>query len=63
MNENRLPASTGEGAYDDMRLGGWDEYAAARDRFLAGLARDSAGEPGDEEVSPRRPPASGSTCP
>ena len=53
----------GEGALDDMRLGGWDEYAAARDRFFAQLARDSAGEPDDEEVSRRRRPASGSTCP
>ena len=44
---------------DDMRLGGWDEDAAARDRFFAQLARNVNDEQGerDQELSRRRPPS------
>ena len=46
----------GEEAFDDMRLGGWDEYAAARERFFAQLARTGTDEP-DQELSPGRSPS------
>jgi hypothetical protein len=52
----------GEEGLDDMRLGGWDEYAAARDRFFAQLARNGTDEP-DQELSRGRWPASAPTCP
>jgi len=48
-----------EEGLDDMRLGGWDEYAAARDRFFAQLAPNVTGEHDgtDQELSRRRPPS------
>lgn len=62
MNEDDRPAPpAGEDAYDDMRVAGWEEFRAARDRFLAGLAATADGE--TEGVSLRRSPSSGSTCP
>ena len=53
------PTLRAEEGLDDMRLGGWDEYAAARDRFFAQLARNVNDEQGkrDQELSRRRPPS------
>ena len=42
----------GEEGLDDMRLGSWDEFAAARDRFFAHLARAGA-DPPDEDLRPQ----------
>ncbi|HMN99435.1 MAG TPA: hypothetical protein PKD59_08485 [Miltoncostaeaceae bacterium] len=59
MNES----TPDEDAYDDMRLAGWEDFLAARERFIASLG-GSGGEDADgEEVSRRRRPASGWTCP